>query len=120
MRMLCIGPMVRGSPVAVATLAAAFVTGPAAAQDQTYTLAVSTQGAPVQVTLDCAVVQNGVERHEQRQGVAPMELSFVASSVSCMVSAAGAVVIEAQSADGSSVSRVQTSGGQVRFNLSSG
>lgn len=104
----------------LATLLAGAVALPAGAQDSTISVNISTQGASVQVDLDCAVTQNGVERHEQRQGVAPMHLSFDASALACTINAAGPVTIEAQNADGSSVSRIQTSGGQLYLNLSSG
>lgn len=119
MRHRRIGPIGAKTLSAAALLAGAAAL-PAWAQDSTISVVISTQGASVQVDLDCAVTQNGVERREYRQGIAPMRLAFEASALACTVNAAGAVTVEAQNADGSSVSRIQTSGGQLYLNLSSG
>ena len=87
--------------------------------DSTISLSVVAEDPATMVDVRCTVTERGVERTETLTGTTPMEFEFAASAIQCTIDADGAVVVEARRPNGS-VSRSETSGGQVIIGMSGG
>lgn len=70
-----------------------------------------------EATVACRVTEAGAVRNETHAGRLPLALRFEADAVTCSVTAAGPVSVEAMNARGSR-SRARSSGGQMTVSIS--